>query len=267
MPKSLIHILWINLVTDSLPALALAVDPAAKDVMERKPEKHKGEVSFRYDEYITARDQLNAVASYTRGESTKQDIAVVLDCMKNGMSQEVLMSHGIINDSLMQKCDEAVQKLSGQLQVEVTQSSDISVPLGTYNLTQYGDICQKATATAMIQITDAEKGILHTAAHNINKDGLMPFLEQNVPDDIKSVIAMSIIDNRALMAVRAEAEKVIKINLVENHDFVLMYITKDMIGEDLTIIYGQMNSFDKSETSIVTEVNFVQVLNAPIPIV
>ena len=38
-----IHILWINLVTDSLPALALAFDPANKDVMSRKPiEKDKG---------------------------------------------------------------------------------------------------------------------------------------------------------------------------------------------------------------------------------
>ena len=31
------HILWINLVTDSLPALALAVDPADKNIMKRKP--------------------------------------------------------------------------------------------------------------------------------------------------------------------------------------------------------------------------------------
>lgn len=32
-----IHILWINLVTDSFPALALSFDPAAKDIMNRNP--------------------------------------------------------------------------------------------------------------------------------------------------------------------------------------------------------------------------------------
>ena len=37
-----IQILWINLVTDSLPALALAVDPAQKDIMNKKPKKSKG---------------------------------------------------------------------------------------------------------------------------------------------------------------------------------------------------------------------------------
>ena len=36
-----IHILWINLVTDAFPALALGVEPAEKDIMDRKPRDSK----------------------------------------------------------------------------------------------------------------------------------------------------------------------------------------------------------------------------------
>ncbi len=46
LPLSLlpIHILWINLATDSLPALALTVDAADDDIMERKPYRPKNEI-------------------------------------------------------------------------------------------------------------------------------------------------------------------------------------------------------------------------------
>ncbi len=40
-PLNATHILWVNLITDSFPALALGVDPGDKDVMKHKPRSPK----------------------------------------------------------------------------------------------------------------------------------------------------------------------------------------------------------------------------------
>jgi|TARA_Y100000310_G_scaffold253216_1_gene260035 Ca2+-transporting ATPase len=39
LPLVAIQLLWINLITDGLPALALGVDPSSKDIMNEKPRK------------------------------------------------------------------------------------------------------------------------------------------------------------------------------------------------------------------------------------
>ncbi|MEW9082855.1 calcium-transporting P-type ATPase, PMR1-type [Caldanaerobacter subterraneus] len=45
MPLKPVHILWVNLITDSLPALALGFEPPERDIMEKKP-RPKGESIF-----------------------------------------------------------------------------------------------------------------------------------------------------------------------------------------------------------------------------
>jgi len=47
IPLVALQILWVNLVTDGLPALALAVDPPAPDVMQRPPRRVKTSIFSR----------------------------------------------------------------------------------------------------------------------------------------------------------------------------------------------------------------------------
>ena len=44
LPLTPIHILWINLVTDGLPAVALGVDPEQKGIMKRKPRQYEEDI-------------------------------------------------------------------------------------------------------------------------------------------------------------------------------------------------------------------------------
>ena len=44
LPLIAVHILWINLTTDGLPALALSVDPLEQGIMERKPRKKESQI-------------------------------------------------------------------------------------------------------------------------------------------------------------------------------------------------------------------------------
>ena len=45
VPLLPIHLLWINLVTDGLPALCLAIDPIDADVMQRKPRRRSENIT------------------------------------------------------------------------------------------------------------------------------------------------------------------------------------------------------------------------------
>jgi Ca2+-transporting ATPase len=53
LPLTAIQILWVNLVTDGLPALALGVDPKSPDVMSRPPRpSHEGVFTRRVNELL-----------------------------------------------------------------------------------------------------------------------------------------------------------------------------------------------------------------------
>jgi len=55
LPLTAVQILWVNLVTDGLPATALSVDPHAKEIMKRKPKAASESIlskSLRWDVLI-----------------------------------------------------------------------------------------------------------------------------------------------------------------------------------------------------------------------
>ncbi len=62
-PQIAVQLLWINLATDGLPALALGVDPPGKDVMKRKPRKKEERIVDRDTLYFMLSIGLSATAA------------------------------------------------------------------------------------------------------------------------------------------------------------------------------------------------------------
>ena len=63
LPLSAIQLLWINLVTDGLPALALGVEPAEQDLMRRKPANPRAKVLHGMLPFIAISGLLGTVAA------------------------------------------------------------------------------------------------------------------------------------------------------------------------------------------------------------
>ncbi|MEE9406319.1 MAG: HAD-IC family P-type ATPase, partial [Candidatus Aenigmarchaeota archaeon] len=62
LPLLAIQILWMNLLTDGLPAVALSFDPKSKDVMERPPRKPKEGILHGTVDFIIATGIITAIA-------------------------------------------------------------------------------------------------------------------------------------------------------------------------------------------------------------
>jgi Ca2+-transporting ATPase len=75
IPLLPIHILWINLVTDGLPGLALAAEPAEKDIMKRPP-RHPQESIFTgmWMEIIWVGLLMGAVSIFTQAWAIRSGI-------------------------------------------------------------------------------------------------------------------------------------------------------------------------------------------------
>lgn len=91
VPLLPIHLLWINLITDSLPAFALGMEPVAEDVMDEKP-RPKSESFFANGLGITIAWQgimigLLTLAAYMVGNSTNHELGMTMAFVTLALTQ------------------------------------------------------------------------------------------------------------------------------------------------------------------------------------
>ncbi len=90
-----IQILWINLVTDSFPALALSVDPAEKDIMRRQPaDPNRGIINRYFLTKIGLQGVLVAaltLAAYYVGLQSNLDVAHTMTFATLAFSQMTMI--------------------------------------------------------------------------------------------------------------------------------------------------------------------------------
>lgn len=93
LPLTAVQILYVNLATDGLPALALSVDPAEKDLMKRKPRNQKTGIFTR-----------PVVALMLAGGiwSTVINLGLFIWAMNSGRSQEEAMTMTFVSLVLVQ---------------------------------------------------------------------------------------------------------------------------------------------------------------------
>lgn len=98
-PLQSIHILWINLITDSLPALALGVDTKDKDIMKAKPRDpneslfaHGGLVFTIYNGFMIAALTLGAFLWSPIMHLNAEGIVVTLENIKWMLGQTLVVN-------------------------------------------------------------------------------------------------------------------------------------------------------------------------------
>ena len=99
-PLQAIHILWINLITDSLPALALGVDTKDKDIMKshpRNPEEslfaHGGMIFTIYNGFIIACLTLGAFLYSPVQHLMAEGNKITLDAVKLMLQNQDILIH------------------------------------------------------------------------------------------------------------------------------------------------------------------------------